>query len=212
MAEKKKKPIKSVRTPLATAAFAWIHKPDTGKEYSDNKYKVTLVFDADEDLNDLRAAAEWVAKETFPDIPFDEIAMPFKDGDEIADAAKKKGKDKEEFRGKVLLISKTKEKPKVVDSKRKPLPKGVECRSGDLIKAVIAASGYKTTDTVIDKKTKKKETIDSYGVNFYLNAVQLIEKRNMGAGGADMFDDEDGFEGEDQDSSANEPDDDDDDL
>ena len=33
-----------VVSPTATAAYAWLAKPDEGQEFSDGKYKVTLVL------------------------------------------------------------------------------------------------------------------------------------------------------------------------
>jgi hypothetical protein len=42
-----------VVTPPAVAAYAWLSKPDEGKQYSDGKFKVTLVFDEDTDLSEL---------------------------------------------------------------------------------------------------------------------------------------------------------------
>lgn len=36
---------KNVITPVAIASFTWLERPDSGFEFSDDKYKVTLLFD-----------------------------------------------------------------------------------------------------------------------------------------------------------------------
>ena len=183
-------------TPKAIAAYAWVDNPDTGNQYSDDKFKVTLVFEPDT-IDELRAAAQEVAEKGHPGVSPDDITMPFKDGNDKADK-------NEEFAGKILITAKSKFKPQTMDAKRKALPKSVKIFSGDIVKALIVFLPYESTEKVRNEKTKKLETVKSYGVTAQLKALQLIEKRNGGGDASSAFDDEEGFEAEeglDQDGS-----------
>lgn len=170
----KKQFLKAV-SPVVTAAYAWLSKPDEGQQYSDGKFKVTLVLDKEDDategfitkmteLSEQAATAEWgkVPKK---------LKMPFVDGDEG---------EKEEFEGKYKLTAKSKFKPGCVDAKRVSLPEGQEPRSGDMIRASLVLIPYKAGA--------------DYGVTCQLRNVQLIEKRNGGGGsGADDFEEMEGY-------------------
>jgi hypothetical protein len=195
MAKKQKKLI--VVTPAGTAAYAWLSKPDEGQQYSDGKYKVTLVLDADTDLSDLEAKCRQLAEEAFPGVDESDIRMPFVDGDT---------KGKEEFEGKILITMKTKFAPKQVDSKKRPLPESVSVFSGDLIKVAAAIVPYESTEKVTEtvKGKKVSKTVKVYGITLALNAVQLLEKRNGGGDGASYFDEEDGFTADEDESGSNE--------
>jgi hypothetical protein len=176
-----------VVSPKAIAAYAWVNKPDTGNQYSDDKYKVTLVFDGEADLSKLEAAAKEVADHDFPDVKFDDVKLPFVDGDT-------KAEKNEEFAGKVLVTAKSQFKPGVFDAKRKALPKGIELRSGDVCKALLKAISYEKTETVVEKvngkRVESKETV--HGITFQLAGLQLLEKRNGGGNAANAFEDEEG--------------------
>jgi len=192
---KQKRPSIEIVSPKATAAYAWVNKPDSGvSEYSDDKFKITLVYDKEDDISTLEDAAKALAKKAveegfFPaDVDLDEVRMPFTDGDD-------KAEKKPEFAGKTLVTAKSKFQPAAVDAKRKKLPKGVTVFSGDLVKALLVAIPYVSTEKVKDPKTKKVETVTAYGVTFQLKGVQLIEKRNNGSDAANAFDEEDGYDG-----------------
>lgn len=91
-----------VVTPPAVAAYAWLSKPDEGKQYSDGKFKVTLVFDEDTDLSELEKVCLEEAAAKWPKIKPADVKLPFQDGDD---------KGKEEFKGKTLATLKSKYKP-----------------------------------------------------------------------------------------------------
>jgi len=191
MAKKEKKQV--VVTPAGTAAYAWVEKPDSGvNQFSDDKYKVTLLIPKETDITALQAICDAAGEARFPDVDPADIASPIKDGDESS---------KEEFNGFWTITMKSKFKPKCVDAKKKPLPESVKIFSGDLIKVAAAVNPYETTDTIVEvvKGKKVKKTVKAYGVSLALNAIQLLEKRNGGGDGASYFDEEDGFEAEDDD-------------
>lgn len=169
-----KKQMTVVVSPQATAAYAWLAKPDEGQQYSDGKYKVTLVLDkADKEVkafvDKLTDIATELGTAEFGKLP-KAFKMPFKDGDEAG---------KEEFENKWLIVAKTKYQPGFVDAAKKALPEGVTPMSGDMIRASFGMSAYKAGGGM--------------GVSCQLRNVMLIEKRNSGGGGgSDFADIEDG--------------------
>jgi hypothetical protein len=155
--------MKVVVSPEATAAYAWLSRPDEGQEYSDGKYKVTLVLnkgdkDVEAFITSIIADAKSALEQEFGKIPKG-ARMPFKDGDEG---------DKEEFEGKYLIVAKTKFQPGFVDAHKTPLDDDVYPMSGDVIRASFALIPYKAGGAI--------------GVTSQLRNVMLIDKRNNGSG------------------------------
>lgn len=173
---------------VGTFAYSYFHKADTGQKFSNNKFKGDVILDGDFDMTSANAKALAAAKEEFPDVDFDtvELKLPWKSGD---------GHKNEEFHGKTIFHAASKDKPKLVDSKKKALPAKVLVKSGDRGRFVTSLSPWTKTEEVTVKENGKtmkvKETV--YGVTAYLNVVQLIEKRNGGSG-LDLLDDIDGFD------------------
>jgi len=166
-------------SPVCTAAYAWLAKPDEGQEYSDGKYKVTLLLDKDDKdaksfLKKLEDASDEVALEKWGNKPKN-LRYCYKDGDE---------KDKEDFEGKFMLVAKTKFRPGMVDCGDPPtsLIEGSEPASGDLIRASFALIAY--------------EAGGRKGVAAQLRNVQLVEKRNTGSNQNDFSSYDGGFTSE----------------
>lgn len=161
-----KKQMTVVVSPQATAAYAWLAKPDEGQQYSDGKFKVTLALDKSEEgvedfIERLTHLATDLGTKEFGKLP-KTFRMPYKDGDDSG---------KEEFAGKWLIVAKTKYQPGFVDAAKKALPEGVFPMSGDVIRASFALGAYKAGSGM--------------GVACQLRNVMLLEKRN--AGGNDDF-------------------------
>lgn len=155
-----------VVSPEATAAYAWLARPDEGQEFSDGKYKVTLVIDKDHDefFNKVQALSDEVATKEFGKVP-NNMRYCMKDGDDT---------EKEEFAGKILIVAKTKYQPGFVDADKKPLDDEVFPMSGDVVRASFALIPYKAGGNV--------------GVTAQLRNVMLIEKRNTGNTSDDFAD------------------------
>jgi hypothetical protein len=173
-----KKQMTVVVSPKATAAYAWLAKPDEGQQYSDGKYKVTLVLEKSDPevkkfIEKLTEIGTALGTEEFGKLP-KTFKMAYKDGDDAG---------KEEFEGKWLIVAKTKYQPGFVDAAKKALPEGVTPMSGDVIRASFGLSAYKAGGGM--------------GVSCQLRNVMLLEKRNSGGGGDDFADVESGaaFEG-----------------
>ena len=153
-------------SPVAVAAYAWLAKPDEGQQFSDGKYKVTLVFDpADpevkEFLKDVKAKSVALAK---AEINVSSPKLPFKDGSTMKN---------EEFAGKVLITAKSKFQPGFVDAAKRKLDAEVFPASGDMIRASFAISAYPG---------------QGGGVAAQLRNVMLVEKRNTGGSPSRDFD------------------------
>lgn len=189
-----KKQTVRIALPQGPAAFAWLDKPDTGQKYSDDKFKVTMIYDSPDVLSEVEEACVKAAKEEWPSVKPADLKLPFQDGDD---------KEKEEFHGKTLVTLKSKFKPAQVDAKKNPLPADVRVMSGDVIRCAASLYCYEKTEKV--KEGGKMKNVTVHGVSLQLLGVQLIEKRNMGGnGGTDLFDEEDGFVAETSDSDTTE--------
>lgn len=167
MAKQKVRPIVS---PQATSAYAWLARPDEGQEFSDGKYKVTLVLDKNDEeakafIADVKKEAEALAKQAWETIPKN-FRYPFKDGDDS---------EKEEFHGKWLLTAKTKFQPGFVGPDNKAIDEDSIPSSGDIIRASFSLKEYATGG--------------GKGVTSQLRNVKLIEKRNMSSGPSNDFGD-----------------------
>lgn len=164
---------KNVITPVATASFTWLERPDSGFEFSDDKYKVTLLFDKESDegrafKQKMDEMTKELAAQEFGD-KVKGIQGPLKDGDET---------EKEDLHGHWFLRTKTKFQPGLIDcdSPPKPLSNGTFPRNGDKIRAAVKMFAYKAGA--------------NKGVTAMLNTVQLVEQRNSESAG---FDDIAGF-------------------
>ena len=147
-------------TPPATAAYAWLQKPDEGQEYSDGKFKVTLLLDKLDPnviayIASMQIKVEDLGMQEFGKLP-NGFKYPWKDGDES---------DKEEFKGHWLLVAKSKFQPGFVNAAKKPLSVDEAPQSGDVIRLALAFGAYTAGG--------------AKGVSGQLRNVMLIDKRNM---------------------------------
>lgn len=144
------------------------------------------------------AAYAWVHK---PDTKFDDegkfkvdLVIEKKDADDKAKAFLKmlsskdkklvkdgdKGKN-EEFKGKWHVTFKSSYAPDLRDAKKQKLPADVKVYSGDVIRVAFSMAEYEAFGG---------------GYTLYLNAIQLIEKRNFGTSAGDAFDEVEGYTAE----------------
>ena len=161
-------------TTAGTAHFAWLNKPDTGSEYSDGKYKVTIAFQKDDPVvKTLKATIKDAAQREFGDKIPANFHNPLKCGD---------ASGKEQYAGMVFMTMKSTRQPTMVDSKNVALPSNVIIMSGDTIRVAGAAKSYNGAQK---------------GVSFYLDMVKLIAKNNGGGAGPatamSVFGDDEGY-------------------
>jgi len=158
----------SIITPAGVLAWTWLEKPDTSP-MGKNKYKTAILLPKGVPAND--ALAEKL-NALHKQVKGKRDKAPVKCGDAyIEDAPDAETATKREaFRGHWFFTAKSNKGPKddkglrLVDAGRRPLAKAPS--SGDLAKLAIYATDYAQDG--------------STGVTLYLNAVQLLERRNHG--------------------------------
>lgn len=85
-----------------------------GKETGEPKFSANFEFAPDSaDLKGMKAVAAAVAKAKWPGRSLKELAFPFSNGDKLADDAKANKKDREFYRGKIVLAARSKYEPKL---------------------------------------------------------------------------------------------------
>jgi len=158
-------------TAKGTAHFAYIDKPDSGREYSDDKYKVTISFaENDPFVETLNANVDALLTEHFGDRVPRNAHNPIKHGDDT---------NVDALAGRVFIRAKSGNQPQLLDAKNNPVPAGITVFSGDIIRAAI-------TLAVFDGAQK--------GVTSYLDMVKLIEKRNTGpSDSGSIFGEDEGY-------------------
>lgn len=160
-----------IATAKGTAHFAYIDKPDSGREYSDDKYKVTISFaENDPFVKELEAKVDALLAEHFGDRIPRSVHNPIKHGDDT---------NVDALSGRVFIRAKSGKQPQLLDAKNNPVPEGITVFSGDIIRAAV-------TLAVFDGAQK--------GVTAYLDMVKIIEKRNVGSSdNGNIFGDDEGF-------------------
>jgi hypothetical protein len=146
-------------TPPATAAYAWLQKPDEGQEYSDGKYKVTILMPKDDKstvdfITKMTPLVEDLAIKEFGKLPSG-FKYPWKDGDDTS---------KDEFKDHWMMVAKSKYLPGYVDVSKKPVAIEDAPMSGDLVRLATVFGAYSAGG--------------AKGVSAQLRNVMLVERRN----------------------------------
>jgi len=145
-------------TTAGVAHFAWLNKPDTGSEFSDGKFKVTIAFLKDDPIiKQLKATIKDAAQREFGDKIPANFHNPLKDGD---------ASGKEQYAGMIFMTMKSTRQPTLVDAKNFELPSSIVIMSGDTIRVAGAAKAYNGAQK---------------GVSLYLDMVKLLAKNNTGS-------------------------------
>lgn len=178
-------------TPVVRVSYSYITKPDTGKEFSDEKFKFAALLPKDraEELKPLKLEILKVAKEAFgKDTKLKDIETPFNDGDEM---------EKEEYEGMVVFNIKSKRKPGVIVGKTKRKYNDLNeeeqaelalDNAGYYVIAMCKPSSYKRTITVEDAKGKTKNK-QVCGVNLNLQSLWYVKDGERFGGGGDASSD-----------------------
>lgn len=187
-----------VRTPVGQISFPNLVKPDVGREYSDNKYKMDLLFDKatwKEEGKDLRVAVIKTAQEFFgnPKITkLSDFKHPFKDGDD-KDPEKASSKA---YAGKMYVTLKTEYKPSIMkaDGKTEMTEKEVEAiKGGDWARAVVSIYGYSQSGGGITlglQLVQFWKEGESFGGGSKAASVALLSELQVDLDDVDMGEDE----------------------
>lgn len=155
-----KRPQVSAVTPPATAAYAWLRKPDEGQQFSDGKFKVTILLPKDdpdvaEFITTMMPKVEELGHREFNGKIPTGFKYPWKDGDE---------QERDEFKGHWLMVAKSKYQPGFVDVAKKSVAADEAPQSGDLIRLAVVMGAYSAGG--------------AKGVSAQLRNVMLIERNN----------------------------------
>ncbi len=145
-----------ITTPVFTASFPQLFEAG-GFEGSDPKFSITMLWDRDEDLSDLKAACESAIDKKWGSNRPANIQMPMKDGDGKLDS---EGQQRPEYVGKKFAIAKAKvsDPPKVVDMELNPVLDKTIVYGGCEMRAAVSAYAW--------------EFAGKKGVSLYLGNVQ----------------------------------------
>lgn len=167
---------------------------ENGKAKGEPKFSANLNFPADsEDLKAIKALAAKLARAKWPDKPFyvtttdgqkiAEVLFPFANGDKLADARQKKGKDDGEYmRGKVVISARSKYEPRLSYVENKKI---IDCE-GDMAKQAAKGKFYPGVEVLAQLNLVPYDAVGSNGkpgVTAYLNMVLSTGKGARISGG-----------------------------
>lgn len=180
MAEKeKKKKRERVVSPVARASFPNLAEPDSGREFSDDKYKITLLFPKAADLKTLKVAVANAAREEWgADVDLKSLLLPFRDGSEKEDTF---------YHDYVYITAKSSRKPGVINMGKEAINAG-DVYGGCFIRANLTPFPY-TTTVQVEKDDGKGGTklvpVEKKGISFALNSVQFVRDGEAFGGSAE---------------------------
>lgn len=165
MAEKeKKKKRERVVSPVARASFPSLAEPDSGREFSDDKYKITLLFPKTADLKTLKVAVASAAREEWgADVDLKSLLLPFRDGSEKEDTF---------YHEYVYITAKSSRKPGVINMAKEPMNAG-DIYGGCFVRANLTPFPYTTTVNV-ETPEGKVVSKEKKGISFALNSIQFV--------------------------------------
>ncbi len=126
-----------VTTPEFRVSFPAIFDPEKFEEGSDPKYAITMLFDKDADLKDLKRIAKAALEDKWPDPKKrpKNLRIPFRDGAE---------KDYEGYEGKIFARASSKMRPGLVDRNLQAIIDPNDFYPGCYARATITAFAYDT--------------------------------------------------------------------
>lgn len=145
-------------TPVFRVAYPKVFKPESYKG-GKPQYSMTMIFDKDTDLTELKTAIVKLAKEKFPDIKNLKALSPIKDGntDKISE---KTGEVPKMYVDKIVVNTSNKiRRPDILDAKKKPLLEEADFYAGCYARASVTLFAYSNIKT---------------GISVILNNIQKV--------------------------------------
>jgi len=158
-----------VKTGECFASFPHLAEPDTGKQFSDSKYKVDAIFCNKDAMAPLVAECKALAKINFGTET--DIHFPWKNGNE-GSTSKFQG-----YPDHFYITPKTNNAIPVVGPDPKFVFDPAKVYGGAIIRVNVTPKAYTMTDeeTVVHPDgSRVKEKITKKGITLYLNAVQFV--------------------------------------
>jgi hypothetical protein len=154
-----------------------------GKDTGKPKYSINLEFEPEsEDLAAFKAQAVAVARAKWPGVDLKTLKFPFTSGDQLADKAKAKGKDREFSRGKAVFTARTEFQPNLSVLKD---GKVIDLDGTD--KGQIKKLFYSGCAVLVEVQFSAYDAVQEDGkpgVNAYVNKVLSFNKGKRLTGGA----------------------------
>lgn len=190
---------KKLTTGKFRLSYPHLFKPKAFKN-QEPKFSISMLFNKDDDLSQLKIAAEnaaiekwgadkkqWPSKKTKSQktgliVNKCLVKMPFKDGEV-------EHPDKPEYENTIFLNASTKKQPTIFDQGKNPITDATGIKAGDYARASLIAFAY--------------EGEGSFGVSFALIGVQKV-KTGEALGGGNAANDFDEIEYDEEDDALNE--------
>jgi len=170
-----------VKTGECFASFPHLDAPDTGRQYSDNKFKVDAIFLNEASMKPLVDACKALAMLNFKTI--DKIKFPWKNGSE-GSTSKFKGYPDHFY---ITPTTGADKPPRVVSPDPAIVYDPAKIYGGAIIRVNVTPKAYtmeKMVTKVMPDGTEKNEKVTQRGITLYLNAVQFVRDSER-FGGAD---------------------------
>lgn len=178
-----------VMTPRFRVSFPNVFEAKAIMEGQDPKYSVSMLFDNDADLSEMKAAAKKAIKAKWGDKKPSGLRSPFRNGEE-----------KKQFEGYdenvTFVTASSKQKPGLVDQKLQDIIDREDFYAGCYARATLLAFPY--------------DTMGNKGVSFLLSNIQKLEEGEPISGKTKAADDFDAIASNDDDFDVEENGDDDD--
>lgn len=184
-----------VATPVVRTSYSYVTTPDSGREFSDDKYKFAAMLPSERsaELKPLKQEMLKVAKEAFgKDITWKKLKTPFVDGNE---------KDNPEYKDHIIFNVKSKRKPGVIVGKSKTKFNDLSeeeqkelalDNAGYHVIAMVTPSSYKRSVEVEREDADgniKTATRTQLGINLNLESIWYVKNDERFGGGGDASSD-----------------------
>lgn len=131
------KKVKGAKCPTFRVSFPHVFEKKAFKEGQEAKYRISMLFDKNTDLTELKRAAHNATVEVFGKnkTEWPKLTKPFTDGDTM--------EDRPEYTGKIVVNATSKGKPGVIDRSGELITNPEDFYGGCFAKASLVAFYYK---------------------------------------------------------------------
>lgn len=176
--KKKQKQLKRIKTPVFRVSFPSVFEPASFEGEQSDNYEITMLFDEDADLSELKKAAKKCAREKWGKKLPKKLHNPFRDGEEREDT--------EGYGSGVTFVKAiSKRKPQIVDKQRNKLDSPEDFYAGCYAIATVSPFAF--------------EVKGNKGISFGLgNILKVDDGEPFGFSSDPMEDFDDDFEEDDE--------------
>jgi hypothetical protein len=122
-----------IQTPKFRVSFPHVFNPQISEDTGKESYNLVMLFDAKEDLSEMKAIVKEAIKEKFGNKVPKNLQLPFKDGNE---------KEYDGYQDTIYASAKSKSRPGIVDGQLNPIIDENEFYAGCYARAKVTAYGW----------------------------------------------------------------------